>query len=95
MQRVISPVLCIAALLAGCGGGKPSETASKAAHIDQQALDQEVVCRVTALDQATATCKPGQKIIFLPESWGNAQLPVVFAGVISVSVHGVAVSNAG
>lgn len=46
-------------------------------------LDQDTVCEVKAwdLDTTRSTCETGQKIVFLPDSWGNEQLPVMFAAV--------------
>lgn len=46
-------------------------------------LDQDTVCEVKAwdLDTTSSICETGQKIVFLPDSWGNAQLPVMFAAV--------------
>ncbi|MBT00066.1 MAG: hypothetical protein CMI01_15500 [Oceanospirillaceae bacterium] len=46
-------------------------------------LDQNTVCEVNAMDLDTtrSTCETGQKIVYLPGSWGNKQLPVLFAAL--------------
>lgn len=46
-------------------------------------LDQDTVCEVKAMDLDTtrSTCETGQKIVYLPGSWGNKQLPVLFAAL--------------
>lgn len=47
------------------------------------AIDQATVCEVDTWrrDAVAAKCTPGQKVVFLPASWGNEQLPVVFAAI--------------
>lgn len=32
-------------------------------------------------DVVSSVCKPGQKVVFIPSSFGNEQLPVIFAAV--------------
>ena len=46
-------------------------------------IDQENLCEVRGWqkDVTAASCKPGQKVVFLPSSFGNEQLPVIFAAV--------------
>lgn len=44
------------------------------------AIDQASLCQVDDYRVAT-TCRPGQKIVFLPASFGNEQLPVMFAAL--------------
>lgn len=62
-------------------------------------IDQSKVCEVTDWhhDVVKAACTPGQKVVFLPNSWGNEQLPVIFAAVncdlrfnVAMTVGGVA-----
>lgn len=46
-------------------------------------IDQATVCEVDnwRRDAVATKCAPGQKVVFLPASWGNEQLPVVFAAI--------------
>lgn len=46
-------------------------------------IDQENLCEVQdwQKDATAAVCKPGQKVLFAPATFGNEQLPVVFAAV--------------
>lgn len=46
-------------------------------------IDQANLCEVSAWqhDDVAAKCKPGQKVGYFPESFGNEQLPVIFAAV--------------
>lgn len=49
----------------------------------EPSLQQHQLCEVNGWqrDVVASVCKPGQKVVFLPRSWGNAQLPVLFAAV--------------
>lgn len=79
-----------AALLAGCAGGD-AKTARASAE-----PDQVNICEVRGWqhDVVAKACKPGQKVAYLPSSWGNEQLPILFAAVNCdlryqvVSTHG-------
>jgi hypothetical protein len=44
-------------------------------------IDQNTLCRTSALDRKVIaqSCNPGQKLVFLPNSFGNEQLPIIFA----------------
>ncbi len=55
---------------------KSSPTENANAQIDQSRL-----CIITSAKpgEAAKECKPGQKIVFAPGSWGNEQMPVGFA----------------
>ena len=44
-------------------------------------IDQAKLCQVNSWHLADQTCKLGQKIVFLPESWGNEQLPILFTAL--------------
>lgn len=60
--------------------GPSTETASPPA---AEMIDQEHLCEVSRWqhDVAKEHCEPGQKILYLPESFGNEQLPILFAAV--------------
>lgn len=47
------------------------------------AIDQENLCEVKGWqkDVTAASCQVGQKVVYLPSSFGNEQLPVIFAAV--------------
>jgi hypothetical protein len=65
------------ALLAGCQRS-PDAPAANAVAATGEAVDQDHICKSS--DWRTASdCTPGRKIVFLPESFGNEQLPVLFA----------------
>jgi hypothetical protein len=71
-----------AGALSACGGGHSSADAVSAHPLLAAAADivQDSVCQVSSWRVAEG-CTPGQKIVFLPESWGNEQLPVMFAAL--------------
>lgn len=47
------------------------------------AIDQASLCEVSQWQhsEVAAKCRPGQKTVFLPNSFGNEQLPAIFAAV--------------
>lgn len=78
--------LVIATALAGCGGSEGASArpaAQAAAQAAPQAIDQDRLCEVSEWqrDVVAKACKAGQKVVYLPSSWGNDQLPVIFAAV--------------
>lgn len=77
LRTLSLPLALCTALLAACGARPAPETAQA----DAAAPDQGRVCEVGDWRVASAGCKPGQKIVFLPQSWGNEQLPVLFAAL--------------
>lgn len=60
-------------------------------------IDQNNICEVKGWqrDLTAAACKPGQKVAFLPDSFGNEQLPVLFAAVNCDLRYSVALTNGG
>lgn len=78
-------------LLIGC---KPeAETVQQAA----AAIDQQRLCEVKnwQKDVTALACQPGQKLLFLPASFGNEQLPVLFAAVNCDHRFSIALTNGG
>ena len=58
-------------------------TQNDSAGIAASAIDQANLCEVKVWqhDDVASTCKPGQKVVYLPSSFGNEQLPIIFAAV--------------
>ncbi len=82
---VTALVLGSLGLISGCGGGG-------AQSIALPEPDQTNICE--ANDVAVATnCKTGQKIVFLPAQFGNAQLPVYFAAANCDLRYSVVLTN--
>lgn len=82
--------ICLVALLAACGGGNETAAPTTA----QAVLDQAQICEVTAYGPATQ-CKPGQKVVFLPQTFGNEQLPILFAAINCDLRYTVALTKGG
>lgn len=82
-KRLILLVVAVA-VLSGC---------------DQQSvtIDQRSLCEVSSWrkDVAAASCKAGQKVVFLPSSFGNEQLPVIFAAVNCDHRFSIVLTNGG
>lgn len=86
-------IAAVAATLALTGACSKIEHAPGGA---EPALVQDKVCEVRGWQSdVTAECKPGQKIVFLPNSWGNEQLPILFAAVNCDMRYTVAMNNGG
>ena len=78
------------AVLSACSQKVSNKTTTPAELIDQANL-----CEVSAwrYDDVAKLCKPGQKVVYLPESFGNEQLPIIFAAVNCDLTHTVALTK--
>lgn len=59
-------------------------------------INQGEICEVKGWQYNNAVdagCKPGQKIVFMPASFGNEQLPVLFAAVNCDMRYAIALTN--
>ena len=67
----------------GLTGCQPSPAPKEVLATADVAPDQSHVCEVHdwKADASAGTCHPGQKVVFLPDSWGNEQLPILFVAV--------------
>lgn len=81
-----------AALLTGCAPQAKDNSVSAATSIDQANL-----CEVKDWRQnvVAESCKPGQKVVYLPDSWGNEQLPILFVAVNCDLRFSVSLTNGG
>ncbi|EKF9639309.1 hypothetical protein O1C50_003605 [Vibrio cholerae] len=60
-------------------------------------IDQDTLCTTAswkAVDNA-GKCKEGSKIAFLPDSFGNEQLPIMFVALNCDLSHGISLTNGG
>jgi len=78
-RKVISVAVATAAL-AGCSQGSANAQTSATPVEAATHIDQDVICETKDLSPVD-NCKPGQKIVFLPSTFGNEQLPVLFAAI--------------
>ena len=60
-------------------------------------LDQDTVCKAVSWKVADneGKCKEGSKIVFLPKSFGNEQLPIMFVGLNCDLRHNVSLTKGG
>lgn len=72
-------LLLAASLVTVASGCTQNPTAGPVAPV----IDQANLCEVNAWqrDNVASVCKPGQKVVYLPSSFGNEQLPIIFAAV--------------
>jgi hypothetical protein len=63
----------------------------------EPSIEQVSLCEVSEWrrDVVAEKCKRGQKIVFLPDSWGNEQLPIIFAAVNCDLRYSVALTSGG
>lgn len=81
MPRVRTGFLLATSLtLTACGEGSGTGSASGPA---AGAIDQTNLCEVSSWEHEAVkdACTPGQKVVYLPQRFGNAQLPIIFAAV--------------
>lgn len=84
-------MIFIAALSVAAAGCSQNPAAGPAA----STIDQAKLCEVKAWqhDDVASSCKPGQKVVYLPSKWGNEQLPIIFAAVNCDLRYSVALTN--
>jgi hypothetical protein len=96
--RTVSAASLIALLfasvtLSGCWQGK-EESKQGGQGASSAKLAQEQIC-VTSEVRVESGCEPGQRVVFMPGSWGNEQLPVMFAAMNCDLRYAVAMTNGG
>lgn len=91
---------CIAVALAGCTGRPAASTPVATAPVPDTGptLDQGDTCFVFSYPlgmSALKTCKPGERVVFMPQQWGNEQLPIQFVSMACDLRYTVAMTNGG
>lgn len=61
---------------------------------DGSVINQENLCVTQSKDKAT-NCEAGQKVVFVPNSWGSEQLPIIFAALNCDLRYSVVMTNGG
>ena len=79
--------------LLGCSPGRLAAVASTPA-AETSPFAQAELC-VTAEVRVESGCRPGQRVVFMPERFGNEQLPVMFASMNCDLRYTVAMTNGG
>jgi hypothetical protein len=77
-QKILAAVISASILLAGCNQGDKQERKPSERNQDGQTK----LCQVSdlaVLFGEKLACEPGQKVAFLPNSFGNEQIPILFA----------------
>lgn len=87
----VAASLAMAALLISVSGCKESGSQTT------EVIDQAYLCEVSSwqAQDVSAACKPGQKVVFLPSSFGNEQLPIIFAALNCDLRYTVALTKGG
>jgi hypothetical protein len=86
MRFATTLALLLSVPLTGCSDGMSSP-----------GIDQTTLCNVDGWTYAdvAAVCKSGQKVVFLPQTFGNEQLPIMFAAINCDLRHEVALTTGG
>lgn len=92
-RAMLIAVLTATVGLAACQG--TGESAKPASAIAAGGTD--TVCAVTVWrrEAVAQECTPGQRVAFLPDTWGNEQLPIMFASLHCDLSQSVVVTNGG
>lgn len=90
--RIIALTASALVLLAGCNQEKTAKGEEPVVSINQAELCQ--VSDLVSVLGGDLPCKPGQKVMFLPNRYGNEQLPILFAAKVCDLRYSV-VSNPG
>ena len=80
-NTILLAISSLATLLSGCDQSLDSP-------------DQSVICEAKQYN-AVKDCKPGQKVAFTPDSWGNQQLPIYFTALNCDMRYSVALTEGG
>ncbi len=86
-------LLVASVTLSGCLQGK-EESTQGGQGASSAKLAQEQIC-VTSDVRVESGCEPGQRVVFMPGSWGNEQMPVMFAAMNCDLRYAVAMTNGG
>ena len=94
-SRVLTAaVFTSTALLFGCGGGKDQPPGNNPMAVG---VSQDEPCMVDVFfkKDVASKCKKGQKVVYLPDRWGNEQLPILFSGINCDLRYGIVSNNGG
>ena len=80
MSIRVAIIAAITTAMVACGGGKSESSVAAAPSPAAKAVPSESskLCAFANDDEA-ANCHSGQVSIYLPNSWGNEQLPIIYA----------------
>lgn len=92
LKKILLPMVLLG-ILSGCNEGDKNTQAKRP---EPANVDQDVYCRAEIESLfAPPACKPGQKIAFLPQRFGNEQLPILFAANNCDLRYSIALTNGG
>jgi hypothetical protein len=78
-MRLILLTTLAAIFVTGCNDWQKNGYESKISQSGE--IDQASLCQVSDISAlfGPLPCEPGQKVVFLPDMFGNQQIPVIFA----------------
>lgn len=63
--------------------------------VKNQGEDKSALCVIENKDDDVSRCEDGQLLVFLPNSWGNDQLPIIVAALFCNFDYSVVYNNGG
>ncbi len=99
MAAALFPALSMLSL-SGCSQRTASQPASPASSAEAPkaaeapALKQAEICVAQDI-RVGPVCEEGQRVVFMPQRWGNEQLPVLFASLNCDLRYSVVMTNGG
>lgn len=63
--------------------------------VKNQGEDKSELCLIENKDDDVSRCEDGQLLVFLPNSWGNDQLPIIVAALFCNFDYSVVYNNGG
>lgn len=88
--------LLLLVLLGALSGCNQEARTGHVETVDEAKVDQSVYCQAKIESLfAAPQCEPGQKIAFLPDAYGNEQLPILFAAKNCDLRYSVALTRGG
>ena len=92
MKKFALFAVCSSLILSSCF--EPGKKESKNENQESKE-DKPVLCIIKNVDDDVSQCEDGQLLVFLPNSWGNDQLPIEVAALYCDFDHSIVYNNGG
>ena len=92
MKKLMLFAVCSSLILSSCFESGKKE--SKNENQESKEEDKSELCVIKNVDDDVSQCEDGQLLVFLPNSWGNDQLPIEVAALYCDFDHSVVYKTA-
>ena len=83
--------VCSSLILSSCFESEKKESKNEN---QESKEDKSTLCVIKNVDDDVSQCEDGQLLVFLPNSWGNDQLPIEVAAYIVISIILLSITTA-